>query len=149
MAASVAVAVASMVFAFAIGLVGHVVGTAIAGTEMVWDVSIAEGFTIALGSLLCLLTGTMLGMLIRGSAGAIVAYFVYALVLPNIPALLASSQDWFRDLQPWVDLNYAQGFLFVATLTGEQWANLAVTAMTWLVLPAVLGLRLVMKSEVK
>ena len=88
-------------------------------------------------------------VLIRGSAGAIVAYFVYALVLPNIFVLLASSQDWFADLQPWVDLNYAQGFLFIGTLTGEQWANLAVTATIWLVLPAALGLRLVMRSEVK
>ena len=148
-AASVAVGVASMLFAFVVGAIGNVVGTAIAGTDMVWDVSVAEGFNIVLGSLLCLLTGTMLGMLIRSSAGAIVAYFVYALVLPNISALLASSQDWFKDLQPWVDLNYAQGFLFTGTLTGEQWANLAVTATTWLLLPALLGLRLVLKSEVK
>ena len=50
--------------------------------------------------------------------------------------LLATSQDWFRDLQPWVDLNYAQAALFEGTLTGEQWANVAVTASIWLVLPA-------------
>jgi hypothetical protein len=48
-----------------------------------------------------------------------------------------------------VDLNYAQAALFEGTLTAEQWANVAVTASTWLVLPAILGLRLVMKSEVK
>ncbi|MGH3463284.1 MAG: ABC transporter permease, partial [Kribbellaceae bacterium] len=95
------------------------------------------------------LTGTMLGMLIRSSAGALVAYFVYALLLPTVAGILASSQEWFRDLQPWVDLNYAQAALFNGSLTGEQWANLAVTAATWLVLPAVVGLRLVMKSEVK
>ena len=71
------------------------------------------------------------------------------MLLPTVAALLAPSQDWFRDLQPWVDLNYAQGALFAGTLTGEQWANLAVTATIWLVLPAVLGLRLVMRSEVK
>ena len=59
------------------------------------------------------------------------------------------SQEWFRDLQPWVDLNYAQAALFEGTLTGEQWANVAVTATTWIVLPALLGLRLVMRSEVK
>ena len=62
---------------------------------------------------------------------------------------LAASQGWFRDLQPWVDLNYAQAALFEGTLTGEQWANVAVTATTWIVLPAMLGLRLVMRSEVK
>src|SRR6266487_3470893 len=65
---SVAVAIASMLFAFVIGAIGNLVGTAIAGTDMVWDVSLAEGANIVLGSLLCLLTGTMLGMLIRSSA---------------------------------------------------------------------------------
>jgi ABC-2 type transport system permease protein len=147
--ASVAVGVGAMLFAFVTGAVGGVVGSTIAGTTPVWDVSVAEGFNIVLGSMLCLLTGTMLGMLIRSSAGALVVYFVYALLLPTIAGILATSQAWFRDLQPWVDLNYAQSALFEGTLTGEQWANLAVTATTWLVLPAILGLRLVMRSEVK
>jgi ABC-type transport system involved in multi-copper enzyme maturation permease subunit len=146
---SVAVGVASMLFALLIGAVGNLVGTAIAGTSLRWDVSLAEGVNIILGSLLCLLTGTMLGMLIRSSAGALVAYFVYALLLPTVAGILASTQDWFRDLQPWLDLNYAQSALFEGTLTGAQWAHLAVTATMWLVLPALVGLRLVLKSEVK
>jgi ABC-2 type transport system permease protein len=146
---SIAVGVASMLFALMIGAIGNLVGTAIAGTSLRWDVSVAEGVNIVLGSLLCLLTGTMLGMLIRSSAGALVAYFVYALLLPTVAGVLASSQDWFRDLQPWVDLNFAQSALFEGTLTGEQWAHLAVTATVWLVIPAVVGLRLVLRSEVK
>ena len=146
---SVAVAVAAMLFAFVIGAVGNVAGTAIAGTDPVWDVSPAEGVNIVLGSLLCLLTGTMLGMLIRSSAAALVTYFVYALLAPTVASILATSQEWFRDLQPWVDLNFAQAALFEGTLTAEQWANLGVTVATWLVLPAALGLRLVMRSEVK
>jgi ABC-2 type transport system permease protein len=146
---SVAVAIASMLFAFAIGAIGNIVGTVIAGTDVVWDVSLAEGVNIVLGSLLCLLTGTMLGMLIRSSAGALVAYFIYSLVLPNVSGILAASQESFQDLRPWVDLNYAQAALFEGTLTAEQWANVAVTASTWIVLPAILGLRLIMKSEVK
>lgn len=146
---SVAVAVTSMLFAFVIGAIGNIVGTAIAGTEIVWDVSLAEGVNVVLGSLLSLLTGTMLGMLIRSSAGALVTYFVFAFLLPSVFGVLASVQEGFRDLQPWVDLNYAQAALFSGTLTGEQWANVAVTATIWLVLPALLGLRLVMRSEVK
>jgi hypothetical protein len=146
---SVAVGVAAMLFAFAIGAVGNVIGTAVAGTTQVWDVSLAEAGNIVLGSLLCLLTGTMLGMLIRSSAGALVAYFVYALLLPTVSGILATSQEGFRHVQPWVDLNFAQGALFTGTLSGEQWANLAVTVTMWLVLPALVGLRLVMRSEVK
>jgi hypothetical protein len=146
---SVVVAVASMLFAFAVGALGNLVGTAVAGTSLVWDVSVAEGVNIVLGNLLCLLTGTMLGMLIRNSPGALVAYFVYSLLLPTLAGILATNQAWFRDLQPWVDLNYAQAALFEGSLTGEQWANVAVTAGAWLVLPAVVGLGLVMRSEVR
>lgn len=147
--ASVTVGVASMLFALVTGVVGNLVGTAIAGTELVWDVSFAHALNIVLGSLLCLLTGTMLGILFRSSPVALVAYFVYALLLPTMSGLLASTQERFRDLQPWVDLNYAQSFLFEGSITGEQWAHLAVTVTTWLVLPALIGLRLVMRSEVK
>lgn len=146
---SVAVGAAAMVFALAVGIVGNVVGTAIAGTDPVWDVSAAEAVNIVLGSLLCLLTGTMLGILVRSSAAALVAYFVMALVLPTVAGILTVSEEWFADVQPWVDPNWARSFLFEGTLTGEQWAQVGVTTAVWLVLPALLGLRLVMRSEVK
>lgn len=146
---SVVVGAAAMLFALAVGLVGNLVGTTIAGTDLVWDVSVAEGINIVLGGLLCLLMGTMLGMLIRSSAGALVGYFVIALVFPTIAGILSASQAGFRELQPWVDPNWARSFLFEGTLTGEQWAQVGVTTATWLVLPALLGLRLVMRSEVK
>lgn len=147
--ASVTVGVAAMLVALVFGVVGNLVGTAIAGTDLVWDVSVGHFLTIVLGSLLCLLTGTMLGILFRSSAVALVAYFVYALVLPNLFGLLASRQEGFRDMQPWVDLNYAQAELFEGSLTVAQWQHLAIAATIWLVLPALVGLRLVMKSEVK
>jgi ABC-2 type transport system permease protein len=147
--AAVAVGAAAMVFALAVGVVGNLVGTAIAGTDPVWDVSAAEMVNIVLGSLLCLLTGTMLGILVRSSAGAMVAYFVIALVLPTIAGILTASEAWFADVQPWVDPNWARSYLFEGTLTGEQWAQVGVTTAVWLVLPALLGLRLVMRSEVK
>jgi ABC-2 type transport system permease protein len=146
---AVAVAVASMLFAFLIGAIGNLVGTAVSGTPLMWDVSAAEGVNIVIGNLLCLLTGTMLGMLIRNSPGGLVAYFVLTLLLPTVSGILATSQAWFRDLQPWVDLNFAQAALFSGSLTSEQWANVAVTAMVWIVVPTAIGLRLVMRSEVK
>ena len=59
--------------------------------------------TIVLANVLGLLVGFMLGVLIRSSAGAIVAYFVYSFLLPTLSVILAGSQAWFRHLQPWVD----------------------------------------------
>jgi hypothetical protein len=91
----------------------------------------------------------MLGILFRSSPVALVAYFVTSSLLPTVFGLLATNEAGFGDLQRWVDLNYAQSFLFEGTLTGMQWARLAVATTLWLILPALLGLRLVMRSEVK
>ncbi len=146
---SVIVAVASMVFAFAIGAVGNVVGSTIAGTPTVWDLSVGQALTIVLGNLVSLSIGTMLGMLLRSSAGGLVMYFVVVLLVPNLLGLLAETQNWFKQLQPWVDLTYAQSFLFEGMHTGAQWAHVATTVGLWIVLPGLFGLRRVMRSEVK
>ena len=146
---SITVAIASMLFAFLVGAVGNLVGSTIAGTSLVWDMSIGHAATIVLGNLLSLSIGTMLGMLIRNSPGALVAYFVYALLLPNLTELLATSSPSFRHAQPWVDLNFDQGALFEGTMTGAKWAHLAVAVTIWLVVPGILGVRRVMRAEVK
>lgn len=147
---SVGVAVVSIPVAFAVGALGNVVGSAIAGVDTVWDLTITNFANIVLANVLGLLVGFMLGVLIRSSAGAIVAYFVYSFLLPTLSMLLASSQDWFKDLQPWVDFNYAQTALFDAgTLSGEQWAQLGVTGVLWLVVPMAVGVAMVLRSEVK
>ncbi|HET9422501.1 MAG TPA: ABC transporter permease subunit [Nocardioides sp.] len=149
MLSAVVVAVASMVFAFAAGAVGNVVGSTIAGTPTVWDLSVGHALTIVLGNLVSLSIGAMLGMLLRSSAGGLVMYFVVVLVVPNLLGLLAASQSWFEDLQPWVDLTYAQSFLFEGMDTGAQWAHVATTVGLWIVLPGIFGLRRVMRAEVK
>ena len=84
-----------------------------------------------------------------GSAGAIVAYFVYTLVLPGAFGALAAFQEWFRDLQPWLDLNSATTRLYDEQMTAEYWAQLGVAALLWLVVPLAVGLFLVRRSEVK
>ena len=146
---SVIVGVAAMLVALVVGVAGNIVGTAITGTDLVWDLSVAQFGTIVIGSLLCLLTGTMLGMVIRNSPGALIAYFVLALVVPTLFQILAASKPGFVDVQPWVDAELARSFLFEGPPTGEQWAQVAVTALLWLVLPALLGLRSALRSEVK
>ena len=146
---AVSIAVASMLLAFAVGAVGNVVGSAITGVDTVWGIGWAAALNIVLGNILGLLVGFMLGVLIRNSAGAIVAYFVYSLLVPTLTAVLAETQQWFRDLQPWVDFNYTQAALFNGALSNEQWAQLGVTSLAWLVAPLALGLWMLMRSEIK
>jgi hypothetical protein len=117
----------------------------------VWDVTLTQCAYYVLGMILSLLIGFMLGVLIRSSTGAIVAYFILTFLVPTVLGLLATSQQWFADLQPWVDIQFAQSGLFVfeQALTGEQWAQIAVTGVTWLVIPLAVGLGFVMRAEVK
>lgn len=147
--ATLTVAVVSMILAMAIGVVGNIVGSAIAGVDTTWDTSATELLYIVLGNVLGMLVGFMLGVLIRNSAGAIVGYFVFSLVLPGLSELLAANASWYDDRRGWLDFNYAQGELFGGSMSGGDWANLAVTSAVWLVLPLVIGLTTLMRSEVK
>jgi ABC-2 type transport system permease protein len=149
LAVTIGVGVVSMLLAAAIGALGNVLGTAISGTDTVWDVSATELSYIVLGNVLGMLVGFMLGVLFRNSAGAIVGYFVYGFALPPLTFLLAQNQQWFEKAQPWVDFNYAQGNLFNGSVSLEEWAQLGVTSLVWLVIPLAIGLRLVLRSEVK
>lgn len=149
MICAVGVGVVSMLVAAGIGALGNLLGSAITGRDAVWNVSLVELALIILANVLGLLVGFMLGVLLRSSAAAIVAYFVYSFVLTGLSALLAASQAWFADLQPWVDFNFAQGALFEGSVSAEQWAQVGVSGLVWLVVPLAVGLRIVLRSEVK
>jgi len=143
------VGVAAMVLALAVGALGNVVGSAITGLDAVWDVSLAQFGNIVLANVLGMLMGFMLGVLFRSSAGAIVGYFVYSLVLPVAFGALAAFQGWFRDLQPWVDVNFAVTRLYDQTMTAEYWQQLGVATLVWLWIPLAIGLRAILRAEVK
>jgi ABC-2 type transport system permease protein len=148
---SVTIAIAAMVLAFAVGALGNLLGAALRGTALVWDVNVTQCLYYVLGMVLSLLIGFMLGVLFRASIGALVAYFVLTFLIPTVFGLLANTQHWFHTLQPWVDIQFAQAglFLFAHALTSQEWAHIAVTGVVWLLIPLLIGLRLVMRSEVK
>lgn len=149
MLVTLAIGVASMFLALAVGAVGNLVGSAITGLDPVWNVSVGEFGQIVLANVLGMLIGFTLGVLMRSSAAAIVGYFIYSLVLPAALGALAAFQEWFRDLQPWVDINFATTRLFEDTMTAENWQQLGVTTLVWLWIPLALGLRAVLRAEVK
>ena len=107
--ASVGIAVVSVPIAFGIGAVGNVVGAAVAGVPAVWDLTLTDLLLIVLANVLGVLIGFTMGVLIRSSAAALAAYFVYELLLPTLALILAAAQDWYGHLQPWVDFDFATG----------------------------------------
>lgn len=147
--AAVLVAMGATVVAFLVGSIGNLVGAAIAGISPVWDQDLAAVGNFALGNTLLMMNGFTLGALIRNSAGAVVAFMVYAFVAPGLLAFLALHQAWFRDVRPWVDPKYNQDALLRGGLSGEQWSHLAVTTFVWLVLPLAVAIVTLRRSEVK
>ena len=146
---TVLVGIASILVALAVGALGNVVGSQLAGVPTTWDMTVSEVLYILAGNGLGLLLGFTLGVLFRNSAAAIVGYFVYAMVLPTLSALLANAQDWYRDAQPWVDFQWNQTGLFDGDYGLTEWSQLAVTGTIWLLLPLAFGFWRVLRSEVK
>ncbi|MDT9591781.1 ABC transporter permease subunit [Nocardioides zeae] len=146
---TVLVGVVSMLVALGVGALGMLLGTGLAGVGPVWDVGAANVVSIVIANLLGMAVGFMLGVVLRSSPAAIVGYFVFSFVVPTLSMTLAAFQEWWADLQPWADFGYAQTALFEGWPDGEQWAQLAVASLPWLVLPLALGLWFVRRSEVK
>ena len=149
MVVSMALGAVSIGVALAIGALGNIVGSTIAGVDTVWDISGQQMGYLVFVNVLNLLIGFMLGVLIRNSPGAIVGFVVYSFVLPTLSLVLGNFQQWWEDLRPWLDFNWAQGELYDGSLTGTEWAQLGTSGLIWLVVPLIVGLVLVMRSEVK
>ena len=99
---------------------------------------------------LAMLSGFALAALLLNTPAAIVVFFIYLYALPGLFALGAFYVDWIADLRPWIDFQAAQVPLFDLTLdTGEEWGNLLVSGVVWLVLPLAIGLRRILRAEVK
>jgi ABC-2 type transport system permease protein len=146
---TVAVGVVSMLLAMVVGAVGNVIGTAITGVDTVWGMTAVGLAQVVLANVLGMLMGFMLAVLIRNSAGAIVAYFVYAFLLPTISGALGAANEWYNSHMGWFDFGFAQTRLYDEHMTTHAWAELGVTGLVWLVIPLLIGLRLVLRSEVK
>ncbi|MDF2969016.1 MAG: conserved rane protein of unknown function [Nocardioidaceae bacterium] len=148
--ATLLVGLGSVVVAFAVGALANVAGSALAGVDTVWDISLSMALQMMLFNLVGMAIGFTLGVVLRNSAAAIVGYFVISLVMPGILVLLAQVRSWFADLQPWIDWNETQVALLEGAMdSGEEWAMLGSTTMIWIVVPLVVGLLSLRRSEVK
>lgn len=146
---TVLIGVVSIVVAMAVGAVGNVVGSAIAGVDPTWDYNVRELGQVLLANEIGMLIGFMLGVLLRSSPAAIVGYFVYSFVLPTVSGALASTQEWYADNAGWFDLNWTTFKLFDSTLTSTEWTQLGVAGTIWLIIPLAVGLFLVRRAEIK
>jgi ABC-2 type transport system permease protein len=146
---TLAIGFAGMLIALGVGALGNLITSMITGVDPVWDISVGTFAQIVLANEMGMLLGFALGLLFRSSPAAIVGYFVVNLVLPGLSGALASAQEWWADNAGWFDLNQTRFLLFDSSLSGQEWAQLGVTSVLWIVLPLLIGTRLVLRSEVK
>lgn len=150
-ALAVTIGVVSMLVAAAVGALGNVVGSQLAGVPTTWDVSVADLALIILANVLGMLVGFTLGVVFRSSPAAIVGYFVFSFVLTGVAEALSAVNEWFADNVSWLDFNTATGRLFEGAdgLTGEVWAQVALTTTAWVLIPLAIGMRFLLRSEIK
>jgi ABC-2 type transport system permease protein len=139
---------ATIAMAMVVGAVCNVLyGVLQDGSDWTFGWSGFLGFLIT--QLMAMAGGFALATLFLNTAASIVVFFVYKWVLPGLFALGSQLMGWFESLAPWIDFQSAQNELYEMPLTGSQWAHLAVSGFIWLVVPLVIGLRRVLRAEVK
>jgi ABC-2 type transport system permease protein len=143
------IAVVAVVIGLALSVIANLLYGALSGNEVLWDIGVIDVVYYFLLHAIGMATGFAFGTLFLNTAVAIVIYFVYSFVLPGLFQLGAQLLDWFADIQPWIDFAAAQNPLIEGGLSGEQWAQLAVSGFIWLVLPLAVGLWRVLRAEVK
>lgn len=145
----IGLAVAAVVIALVLATVCNALYGALSGDTLEWDLGLPNVSGFVLLQIIGMLTGFAFAALLLNSPAAIVLYMVYSFVLPGIFGLGAALIGWFEDLQPWIDFSDAQGPLVDASMTGEDWAQLAVSGFIWLVVPLSIGVWRVLRAEVK
>jgi hypothetical protein len=141
-------AVGAVLVALAFGALGNVLaGVFHDGVAGDWDMTAAGLSNAVMLQFFALLMGFAFGMLIRNSAAAIVLYFV----IPTAWSIISEIVPWVREhLQQWADFSFAQQpFQSGDWATGTEWAHLAVSGTIWLVIPLVVGIWRLLRSEVK
>lgn len=148
-AATMLVALAALAVGLLLATLANLLYGAISTDPTVWGVGPGDIAGYLLLHVFGLATGFAFGTLFLSSAVAIVLYFVYSFVLPGLLGLGAFLMEWFAKLQPWIDFNAAQQPLISGSLSGREWAHLAVSGLIWLVTPLVVGMWRVLRAEVK
>ena len=140
-----------MVLAFVLAALGTLFGM-VTGASPDWSLDgnlVFNGFVLA--NLIGIFIGFAIGMLIMNTAGGIVVYFVYSLILPTAVGILSALSSTFEDIAPWIEFNTAQTPLFTGdyTPTGEEWAQIATSGTIWLIIPLAIGIWRLLRIEFK
>ncbi len=138
----------TVAFAIVIGLVCNLLYWGLEG-HVDWTFGWSGFAAFLVTQTFAMLGGFALAALLLNTPAAIVAFFVYKWVLPILFALGSALMGWFESFSPWINFQEAQNQLYDPPLTGEQWGQLVVSGVIWLVVPLVIGTWRILRAEVK
>lgn len=151
-------ALGTMVLAGVVGAIGNLLYGLITGNDLVWNVSAKDLAWVAGLQLIYFLMAFAIASLFLSTPGAIAVFYVLALILPFVVySTLWFMFDWARDVIPWLDFNYAAAPLQLGTdFFGEpvdvgvfEYLRFAASILLLVVLPATIGIRRVLRTEIK
>lgn len=110
------------------------------------DVSVSLLAKILFGLVIGTVWGLAFGAAFLSSAFAIVLYFV----VPTIVSIVSGIWPSMQDRMEWFDLNQSTAKLYdSAALSGQEWAQIGTGLLLWVVLPGLLGVWRILRSEIK
>jgi len=147
--------VTAMALALALAALGLVLQGALGDADPSWTVDGGELTWTFLTQLAYFVMAFGFGLVLLNSAGAVVIYYVVALLLPlMVWGPVYTLVSWGPDVIPWFDISFATMPLVGQGMPGvprpdEVYAQVAVSVLIWVVLPMAVGLRRALRTELK
>lgn len=137
------VVLASIALVIALGLAA--LGAAIAQPDVdgAWSISPQLFGQLTLYVIASMLMGVAFGVALLSSPVAIVLYF-----LMPMGAIAVSAIPWFDGVVPWLDWWSSVSILADKPLSSTEWAHAGTSLAAWVLLPLVVGVWRVTRSEV-
>lgn len=148
-AAALGIAVAGAVLGMVLAVLAYGGYAALSDAATGFDAGPDDLGRFLLVQALGLIGGIAFGALFLNSSAAIVVLFSVTFVLTGLFELGAQTIGWFADVRPWIDFQAAQGPLSFGGVSATEWAHLVVSAVPWLVLPLLIGLRRILRAEIR
>ncbi|WP_277211682.1 hypothetical protein [Isoptericola croceus] len=148
-AALLVVTLAATVTVVVLSAIGTAVATRVRGIEAVWDLPLDLALRLAVANVVVVAFGFGVGVAIRSTAPAMVAYLGFMFVVPMLSSVVAGLWTWWAENGPWFDLSWSTSFVTAPEISGDQWAQLATSALLWIVLPTVLAVRRLLRVEIR
>ncbi len=142
LAAAVVLALVALVVALALAAVGTIISSP--GLPGTWSLPLGLLGQVALYLATAMVIGVGFGAVLLNSAPAIVTYYLLPIgwgALGSIPALEGTAK--------WLDQSRSMEHITTRLLSATQWGRVGTTLMLWMVLPVLVGLWRILRSEIR